>query len=61
MCTETDQKMLSILPIWNWSSFPQSRTQISCRENLFEACAFTSPVTFLTGDLHVHKHVHKFI
>ena len=54
-------KMLNILPIWNWSSFPQSCTQISCWQNLFEACTFTSLVTFLTGDLHVRKHVHKFI
>ena len=54
-------KMLNILPMWNWSSFPQSCTQISCWENLIEVCALTSLVTFLTGDLHVHKYVHKFI
>ena len=54
-------KMLNILPMWNWSSFPQSCTQISCWENLIEAYALTSLVTFLIGDLHVHKYVHKFI
>lgn len=54
-------KMLNILPMWNWSSFPQSCTQISCWENLIEVCALTSLVTFLIGDLHVHKYVHKFI
>lgn len=54
-------KMLNILPMWNWSSFLQSCTQISCWENLIEVCALTSLVTFLIGDLHVHKYVHKFI
>ena len=54
-------KMLNILPMWNWSSFPQSCTQISCWENLIEVCALTSLVTCLIGDLHVHKYVHKFI
>lgn len=54
-------KMLNILPMWNWSSFPQSCTQISCWENLIEVCALTSLVTFLIVDLHVHKYVHKFI
>lgn len=65
MCAGTDHfacnKMLNILPMWNWSSFPQSCTQISCWENLIEVCALTSLVTFLIGDLHVHKYVHKFI